>query len=162
MPDFLRSIAKRRWDTNPDIPWLKPNELKADVFRDLPTSDGALSIWEISGDIAAERIGIALAANRESLDPFDYVVFDGSALRPPDFAIENRAGKTPDEDINGLHYDLQFLTTYKLTALADILSKGYKCRIPQKQVKESLLAGLDNGRLNSQKFNEKLLQKLRR
>ena len=162
MPSFLRTIVKKRWDTNPDVPWLEPNELKADVLRDLPTSDGVLSIWEINEEISPERISIALAATRKSLDVFDYVVFDGSELSPPSFNIERTTGETPDEAINGLHFDLQYLTTLKLTSLADIVSKGDKCRILRKQVRKSLLEGLDSGRLSAQAFNQELLEKLGR
>ena len=132
MPSFLRAIVKKRWDTNPDVPWLAPNELKADVLKDLPTSDGVLSIWAIDEGISPKRISIALAATRKSLDVFDYVVFDGSELSPPSFGIERKAGETPDETINGLHHDLQFLTTNRLTSLADIVSRGDKCRISRK------------------------------
>ena len=160
MPSFLRSITKRRWDTNPDVPWLKPNELKADVLRDLPTSDGVLSIWEIDKGISPERISIALAATRDKIDTIDYVVFDGSKLSSPSFRIERKTGKTPDEAINGLHHDLQFLTTDKLASLAAIVSKGDKSRILEKQIKDSLLEGLKSGRLRAQAFNQDLLVKL--
>ena len=129
MPRLLRAIVKKRWDTSPDVPWLKPHELKADVLKDLPASNGALSVWEIDGAINPERISIALAATRKSLAVFDYVIFDGSQLTPLGFNMERKAGETPDEAINELHWDLQFLTTYKLTSLADIVSRGDKCRI---------------------------------
>ena len=158
----MRAIIKKRWDTNPDVPWLEPNELKADVLKDLPTSDGALSIWKISEEIGPDRVSIALAATRKSLDVFDYIVFDGSELNPPSFNLEQKTGETPDEDINGLHYDLRSLTTYRLTCLADIVSKGDKFRILKKQVRESLLEGLDSGRLSDRAFNQELLEKLRR
>ena len=44
MPRFLRGITRSRWDTYPDVPSCSLGELKADVFRDLPTADGLLSI----------------------------------------------------------------------------------------------------------------------
>ena len=65
------------------------------MFKDLPTSDGVLSIWEIDEGFNPERISIALAATRRSLDVFDYVVFDGSKLSPPSFSIERKTGETP-------------------------------------------------------------------
>lgn len=162
MPSFLRAIVKRRWDTSPDVPWLEPNELKADVLKDLPASDGMLSIWQIAEGFSPERISIALAATRESLGVFDYVVFDGSELSPPLFSMEHKDGETPDEAINGLHYDLQYLTTNKVTSLADIVSRGDKHRILKKRVRESLLEGLESGRLSDKTFNQELLKKLRR
>ena len=67
MPSFFRAIVKKRWDTNPDVPWLEPNELKADVLKDLPTSDGVLSIWEIDEGINPERISIAFGCNQKEL-----------------------------------------------------------------------------------------------
>lgn len=162
MVDYLRSIAKKRWDINPDVPWLKPNELKADVFKDLPVSDGALSIWKIDERVDAERVSIALAAKRDYLSAVDYVVFDGSVLDTSQFTLQNIAGDTPDGAINDLHFDLQFLTSEKLAELAHIIAKGYKARILQKQVKARLLDGLDRGLLKSEAFNRNLLSKLGR
>ena len=156
MPSYLRTIVKRRWDTAPDVPWLRPNELKADAFRDLATSDGRLSIWELSEEVEANRV----VATRETLGVVDYVVFDGNELQFAGFSVEKSDGVTPDERINGFHYDIALLTTHRLVALADLLAKGEKGRLPQKFIREALQDGLDSGRLNRQTFNPKLLERL--
>ena len=83
-------------------------------------------------------------------------------MQHPDFPMKNNTGGTPDDGINGLHYDLEMLTTHKLAELADIMAKGNKNRILQKRVKEKILQGLDNGQLDYQKCNQDLLRKLGR
>ena len=133
----MRAIVKKRWDANPDVPWLEPDELKADAFRDLPTSDGLLSIWEIPEASDAERVAIALAATRDSPGDFDYVMFEGSLLQPPAFALKQNSGETPDEGINDWHHDVELLTTRKLADLAQIISKGYKNEYLKRRCKKS-------------------------
>lgn len=63
MAQFLRVLNNRiHWLT--DVPWLEDGELQADVFKDIPTTNGELSIYKVSSDAEVERVLIAIAAGR--------------------------------------------------------------------------------------------------
>ena len=161
MPKYLRSITKKRWDTYPDADWLKPDELKGDVLKDLATSDGDLSIWEISEEFGIDGICTALAAKRDSVKAFDYVIFDEVELQSFGFEVIESLGDTPYDALNNFHRDIKSLTVDNLTALAYVLSNCHKDRILPKDLKSKLVDGLTSGRLSRQPFfNKRLLEKL--
>ena len=54
--------------------------MKADVFADLRTQDGNLSIYEVSESVSPERIATAMAATRGSIQHIDYVLIDSLEL----------------------------------------------------------------------------------
>ena len=160
MPKFLRNIVRTRWYTAPNVEWLKAGQLSGDVLKDLGTTDGKLSIYEVPYDYDPTRIAIAIAANRPRLGPVDYLIFDGDILQPSVFPLEKTPGETPDFEVNTLHHDLLQLTTDRLVSLVGLLSEGDKERVEPKPVKEALLEGLNSGALNVQHFSQTLLKDL--
>jgi hypothetical protein len=159
MPRFLRSITRSRWDTYPDIPWLELGQLKADVFRDLSTTDGLLSIWEVPEGLTAERIAVAMAATRDNLGPMDIVVFDDLPLQL-DVVPDRAPGDTPDAEVNSFHYDMRHLTVQKLLALAMHMSGGAYTRLPLRQVETGLRDGIRDGHLTPAGLRDSLRLRL--
>ena len=60
---------------HPDFPWLQEGELLADVFNEIRTKDGKLSIYTVDADKTnLTRIIVALASGRENFQDYEYVV----------------------------------------------------------------------------------------
>ena len=161
MPRFLRLIDEKHWYAYPDVSWLNPGELPADVLKDLSTTQGDLSLYDISQGVAAERIAIALAATRPSVRYIYYVLFYDSILTAIGLSFKQTPGETPDNQVNSVHYDAQQVTTVKLSDLALKLSGTQPCHIDKGAVRRKLLNGLEAGELNPKKyFNKNLLEEL--
>lgn len=82
MPLILRMISKGKWLPEPNLPWLKEDELQADVFHELKTGENTLSVWSIADDRSnLERVVAALAANRNRVSNFDYALISQERLQ---------------------------------------------------------------------------------
>jgi len=157
---FLRIIRQARWFAYPDIPWLAPGELQADALSDLRTEGNSLSVWLVGSDPDERRIVVALAANRERLDVFDYVVFEDTRLVGLGVHIAPVDADTPDAAVNQFHRELRNLTVRQLAELAVVVSVGRRQRTLPKSVKSRLIEALQAGTLNRGKLNPKLLAEL--
>ena len=163
MPRFLRLIKEARWYAYPDISWLQPGELQADVLADLGTTRGNLSVFDVSQSIDAERIAIALAARRQSLQALDYIVFDDGILEPLALSATKSGGETPDSGVNAVHYDVQNITAGVLVNLASELAQIDPTGLSRSSVKRKLIKGINEGRLvTSRFFDKRLLEELRK
>ena len=161
MARFLRLIDEKHWYAYPDVHWLNPGELSADVLKDLSTTHGDLSLYDISQGVTAERVAIAMAATRPSVRYLDYVLFDDSVLTTIGLPFKQTPGGTPDSQVNDVHYDAQRITTVKLSDLAHKLSETQPYHIDKGSVRQELLNGLKAGDLNPKKyFNKNLLEEL--
>ena len=161
MSRFLRITRQGRWlnDTDDDK-WLPPGETKADALRDLQTHENALSIYRADDESATNRICLAIAATRENLGHLDYATFDATELQSIGIEPSRIAGKTPDPEVNQLHYDLTMLTVEKVSQLARVIAAGDHNRIPKKSIESSLRAALQSDSLDRNGIKSKLLQKL--
>src|SRR5712671_3199685 len=85
MATVLRKIDhKQLWNKKPEgdiASWLPEGQLPADALQDIPTDSNRLSVFLLQDGAPAtlERVIGALAAKRDYLAKFDYVLF-GVAL----------------------------------------------------------------------------------
>ena len=156
MASFLRIIRQARWLKHPDLDWMAPSEIQGDALGDLQTRENKLSVYRVESENAAERVAIALAANRDNLANFDYAVIDDVKLLSTDIKISRQIGETPDHEVNQLHYDLFDLTIGRLVQFAFIVSAAERSRIPRKDVKTKLRQAIHAGVLDKSKLSPKL------
>lgn len=122
--------------------------MKGDALSDLNTQHGRLSVYTVSSEADKQRVAVALAATRRSFSNMDYVVFSDSDLKSFGITIQQTQGRTPDSEVNNLHYELGKLTVDRLVRLAMIISAGMSKRILEKRIKALLHEAVSTGQLN--------------
>ena len=147
-----------RWLIYPDLTWLEDGEVQADALLDLKSVGNKLSVYKVDHEEDAERIVVALAANRDNLAVMDYALFEEVSLITANISIVKQAGETPDDEVNTLHYNLSDLTVHRLAKLAEVVSAGQHTRIPRKEMRTKLCRALDAGVLNRGKVKHWLLE----
>jgi hypothetical protein len=161
---FLRAVKQGRWAKYPDVPWLAPTELKGDALRDLGTTDGVISVYEVADDDLETRIAVALAATRQKPAVFDYIVFEDTGLAELGVTISSTPshGGTPDSIVNDLHHDVQGFTSEKLNKFAQAISGSRMERLLGPKVRSLLTKALRDGELDQQvrSMADSLLEKL--
>ena len=135
-------------------------DIQSDALLDLRTQDNALSVFRVDEGAGIGRVVTALAATRENLSHLDYVVFDDAPLSSYGVRVVQRDGKTPDSEVNHIHYDVVNLTVLKLVQVAQTVSRYKSERVPKTEVKSKLQQALENQWLDSEKLNNRLLNQL--
>lgn len=117
MVALVRKIQRSKWTKNLD----KYNETGEvtpyPVTNDMKTcANNTLSVWEINDDDddELENIVLTIASMRDSLQALDIVIFSKDKISKSGISIVESEGKTPLEDFNSYHRDLNNLS------LADI------------------------------------------
>ena len=129
MPLYLIRINKRNWDRDVFASWLGPNQVPADVYRDLRVTDGSLSVWHIEDDRSnLDRVITALASTRDIFDVFDYGLFDQTLASSSGIKAVPSVGISPMPSANHWHRDLVELTVDNLAllikAIFNVMEKG--------------------------------------
>ena len=103
-----------------DFEWLSEGDLIADVFLDLCTHNGKLSVFQIDENQSHLcRVIAAFSASRENVTDIDYILVPGKDLRDR-FDVMNTLGQTPDDTVNDFHLDIVGLTPAKLLELVGL------------------------------------------
>ena len=167
MSFILRGIGRKALWTksgHPDFPWLQEGELLADVFKEIRTKDGKLSIYTVDADkTSLTRIIVAIASGRENFQDYEYVLVPKREIEEK-FEINKITGETADGGVNKWHLDLVQLTPSRLTQLAYIFC-GHResmSKLPKKKVKSGIRKGIDSGLIDLTLINPKLRAKLSR
>lgn len=141
MATVLRKIDhKQLWNRKAEGDvgdWLQEGELQADALQDIKTDSNRLSVFLIEDGAPAtlERVVGALAARRDNLSKFDYVLFSPTLLEELGIEWETTAGDTLDVAVNACHRDLVKLTAPKLANLGtSLLRRG---NIERKSIREA-------------------------
>ena len=155
MPLILRmSRNKNRWcEDKPS--WLKNHEIHADPLADFVTTKNSLSVWRIEDNKSnLQRVIAALAAIRDSIDKFDYVLFDEKLLKECDIKVELTEGNSPDQEANAWHYDLLELSAQKLVKLAEAVweDKPEADRVMPKKVRNWVVEAKESRWLDPNKI----------
>ena len=159
MSRFMRVISGGKWRS--DLDWLDAGELSGDVLWDLRTQGGKLSVYRVAED-DRRRVVAALAANRDNVSKLDYAVFEDSCLGSLGITVDRSDGHTPDEAVNGLHYNLGNLTVERLAALAEIIAAGEHKRIYGKTIIKWLNDAASAGNLDVEKVKSGIRKALQR
>jgi len=131
MATVLRKIDhKQLWNKKPEgdiASWLQEGELPADALQDIQTDNNRLSVFllEDGAPTTLERVIGALAAKRNHLAKFDYVLFGPALLAELGIELEATLGDTLDGAVNACHRDLVKLTATKLADFGtSLIRKG--------------------------------------
>jgi hypothetical protein len=120
-------------------------------------------VWLLTDDHSnRDRIVAALAAGREHVDKFDYVLIDRSAATQLSVKIVPQKEQCPDEHASAQwHLNMVELTG---TQLHGIVRAAYAAqqtgRILEPQVEALIRAGVARGELDRRLVNTKLLESL--
>ena len=148
MPHLVRaSLRHDRWL---ETEGRAPRDLPADAIADLRTTGNALSVFEVTKAVSAERIATALAAapGKKEPDHTAYAVFDSVAVERLGISITRTPGDTIDAAANLLHYDLLIGTAGKLIEFAAVIAAVPIVPITKKRVGELVKAGFESGHLD--------------
>jgi len=97
VPFVLRKIRKAKWYKHENVPWLKVDELQADVLGDLYTENNALSVWLVTNDKSnLQRVAASLAANCEHLSNLDYALLNVELIADLNIKIVQKGGDSAD------------------------------------------------------------------
>ncbi len=148
MPLLVRNVKRNRWLKQPAEPYLAANDVPADPFGDLQTTENLLSVFEVAADRSnLERVVRAVAVGKQKIDHTGYVVFDSELLTARGIEIRNSRGTTSDDGANQWHRDL-VLSGNKLVALVDaVLRHGESGTLLKKRLEDLVRAGIQNGEL---------------
>jgi hypothetical protein len=150
VPFVLRSGRRSRWERNANI---------EESLKDLrPDACYKLSVWHIEDDHSnLNRVICALAAGREEIVNFDYLLIDYHILSDLNMIIESRPGVSADDYANvAWHRNLCDLTETKLRALAQtVRAHCQPVRIAQKDIALWLTDGVIAGHIDRQRMRLK-------
>jgi hypothetical protein len=159
---ILRKInSSAKWLSQEDGSWVPEGEIPADPLGDLPTDRGALSIWFVEDDESnLTRILCALAAKRDFLANFDYLLLDDRVTEELSLKVAQVPGDTADPEANACHRDIIELTATKLARLARAMYVAPRRRVSEKRVRNLLEEALRGKWLDPTKLKEKLANSL--
>ncbi len=166
MPRFvIGSLTSERWYTQADgLPWLPADSVLSDALRDLRTTDGVLSVYEIpqpEDEALVRRIVVAIAAGMQRSRDIGFLLFERTAVEGLAIRINDAVpGETGDAHVNALHRDLEQLSARKLAALAEIMAHGDDGEILAKDFRDSLKAGIVAQHLDKNKVHKELRKEI--
>ncbi|HEY9869724.1 MAG TPA: hypothetical protein V6D08_11205 [Candidatus Obscuribacterales bacterium] len=142
MAQLLRQVNNIYW-----VSALRGGSLSPRVLQDLRTNDDTLSFFALEeGGGNLERIAFALAANRQRLDKFEYVVIDEEDVLELEIEIGATEGDTPDQTVNRSHRNLLVPTCEKLVGLAHLMARrGPSKTIQTNDIIRGVREGIANG-----------------
>ena len=135
---------------NCDFEWLKRGDLIADVFLELNTCGGKLSVFQIDEDQSNLcRVIAAFSASRENVTDIDYVLVPGKDLRDQ-FNVVKSPGHTPDDIVNELHIDIVGLTPTKLLELVGLFwsNKDKMKRQKKRRITKLIWKGIEERQID--------------
>lgn len=145
---LLRKVKQHRWYKEPAAPFLEADDVPADPFADLQTTENLLSVWEVNEDRSnLIRVVRAVAIGGQRIDHTGYILFDSVHLDAAGIEVQDNEGRSDDRGANGWHRDL-VLSGKKLLALAMLLlHHGETGTITKPQLVEAVAEGIRSGEL---------------
>ena len=162
--EFVLRKLDRRAAFHP-VDWIQEGDVSADALSNLRTIGNALSVWQIDENTTnLDRVIAALAAGRMKLDKIDYALIDRQALDPLGIRLVKETGGSFDRDANTMwHQDITGLSGSKLLELASTLQTHAKFkRIHRNDVRDLVVASIDDGFIDSTQLDAKLREDLAR
>lgn len=160
MPFALRSIKCPRW-YSPS--WIANDEVPSDPLADFCTKENVLSIWIVRDDKSDfDRIVSAIAARRDTICNFDYLLFDQRIIDKYEITKKQTIGESPDQGINNsLHFNLVELTSSQICSLvSEAFLKGEKDRIHSKKISSMLTKSIQDGYIDKNLIVQHIRDKL--
>ena len=167
MPYLLHQIQhKSNWDRDPAAPrYLPEGEAPADVVEDLRTEENNLSVWHIEDNRSnLDRVIAALAAGRDFLQKFDFLLIDSQFLGEHGFKLHQIDGNSRDRHAaQNWHLHIVQISALGLGKLAELLfQSGEVVRKYEKQLEQLLRSAVDQGSLTLDDLKPKVREKVER
>ena len=166
MTRVLRIVRQARWDSPGDLDWLAGDDIPAPPLLDFAnTCNDCLSVWLVGeGGGDEHRIVTALAATRDKLDVFDYVLFAREHLDAARTELRAVGGDTADEGVNRHHRDLAPLSAARVLAITKkVWHEGQPpTRLSKRQVGQLIADAVRAGRIPMEGLSPKLREDIRR
>lgn len=163
MPFYLIRITNRSWDRDLfNAPWLGLDEIPADVHQDLRISQSSLSVWHIEdAQSNLEQVITALASTRDSIDTFDYGLFEQDIVRSINIKFMESLGISPMQAANHWHRDLVELTVDKLARLIrTIFGAMEKRRKSKRDIELRIIDAVRANEIDLTKVKPKMLESI--
>lgn len=149
MPKLIRKINQNRWTLVGE----GKSQLSSDSLSDMITRSRTISFWRSHDDESKEKIFIALCVSCNSIDKLDYAEIDEDLVTKLGITINSSIGRTPYEDANSLHVDLENLTVDDIANLSkEIKFSGNMGRKQRREMIEKVRAVRSD--LNSELLSE--------
>lgn len=164
MPFVFRNIGNKFWysaDQRDFKKWLSDGELVADVFKELRTTRGSLSVFRVEDDASnLDRVVSAYACTRNSLSDLDFVLVPLDAINA-EFEATETPGQTADDEVNAWHLDIEHLSAGKLLLLAQIFRdhRSSMDRYRKRHVTTKIRESLEKRQLDFERIHEALQPK---
>lgn len=145
---LLRKVKQHRWYKEAAASFLEADDVPADPFADLQTTENLLSVWEVQEDRSnLIRVVRAVAIGGHRIDHTGYILFDSVHLDAAGIGLQKNEGRSDDKAANGWHRDL-VLSGKKLLALAKLLLQhGETGTITKPELLEAVEDGVRSGEL---------------
>jgi len=104
----VRKIGKAKWNIGRNVKTdLDFHQIPADaVTADLRTSKNSLSFWRSETEADLGNAVLAIVANRERIDPIDFIWLKYQELEDDGHSFEESEGQTPVIDLVDRHVDI--------------------------------------------------------
>jgi hypothetical protein len=161
----LRIVNKNRWRVD-DPSYTRSAELDAPAHTllDLGARGNELSVWVVDSSISRlPRLTTALAANCNSLDALDYILFNFIILDQVGIQHQFSPGDTPDAEVNGWHLALLNLTAMQVASLAVAIWHSPLTKVERQlaqPLKQSIIEAIDKGDFRLTDLKEEMQKKI--
>jgi hypothetical protein len=145
---LLRKVKQHRWYKKLAVPFLEADDVPADPFADLQTTENLLSVWEVHEDRSnLVRVVRAVAIGGQRIDHTGYILFDSAHLDAAGIKVQDNEGRSDDMGANCWHRDL-VLSGKKLLALSKLLLQhGETGTVTKPELEEAVEEGIRCGEL---------------
>ena len=111
-------------ERRPGEEWLLASDVRGDAFRDMETTDNALSVYVLERDNDLDRLVAAYSANRMNVQALDFALFEYGGLAEIGVEAVATPGDLPDAEVRQWHRDSIQLSGSKLLALAQLVQRS--------------------------------------
>jgi len=158
-----RSVKKSRWL---DHETWSGDGSPADPLQDLPTKANTLSVFLIpkaDAELLAPRVAAASAAGRQTLDLFEYVMFDATALESIVAKLSQSRGTTADAGVNEYHQDMVDISARQLAGVASAVwaVRSAIVRLYKPDVADLIVRGIRAGQIDRSSVTPRILEHIR-
>jgi hypothetical protein len=142
---------------------LNPEQVSADALFDVRSTNSLLSVWECPSCDQIDRVALALALNRETIDKIDLLTITDGDIEDLGIGVSHTTGMTPLVGASELHRDLgpldvPLLSELSLRIAARIREKYH--RYTQSRITKLITEALQRNEINVDQVNAKLKPKI--
>ena len=162
MFSLVRKIAISKWNQRKVLNGEVPS---ADAITScMRTSNNTLSVWMIKDEGELDDAVLAMISKFTSIDKIDIIIINPEILKQNDIFLEKSSGDTHYSNFIDKHRDLVNLDYVSLGRVANVIVESLrnKCnrRFTAKKLKDILIKGIEDGKIQTGDLDKELLVKL--